>query len=56
MFDKYGDHLHTNFRGVFNFLRSEGYFVEVLGEPFTCFDASQYGTLLIVDPEEVHSA
>lgn len=22
------------------------------GEPYTCFDASQYGTLLIVDPEE----
>lgn len=22
------------------------------GSPFTCFDASQYGTLLIVDPEE----
>lgn len=23
-----------------------------LGSPFTCFDASLYGTLLIVDPEE----
>jgi membrane-bound transcription factor site-1 protease len=26
--------------------------VEVLGAPFTCFDASQYGTLLVVDAEE----
>lgn len=33
-------------------LRNAGYYVEVLGAPFTCFDASQYGTLLIVDPEE----
>ena len=25
---------------------------QVLGSDFTCFDASQYGTLLLVDPEE----
>jgi membrane-bound transcription factor site-1 protease len=24
----------------------------VLGHDFTCFDAKEYGTLLIVDPEE----
>ena len=24
----------------------------MLGVPYTCFDASLYGTLLIVDPEE----
>lgn len=29
-----------------------GYYVDVLGTPFTCFDAEQYGTLVIVDPEE----
>ena len=23
-----------------------------MGQPYTCFDASQYGTLLVVDPEE----
>jgi len=33
-------------------LRSKGYFVEVLGTPFTCFDATQYGVLLLVDLEE----
>ena len=27
-------------------------FFKVLGQAYTCFDASQYGTLLIVDPEE----
>ena len=29
-----------------------GYYIEVLGSPFTCFDAGQYGTLMIVDAEE----
>lgn len=38
-----GDHIHTNFRDMYQHLRSMGYFVEVLGSPFTCFDASQYG-------------
>ncbi|XP_051726643.1 LOW QUALITY PROTEIN: membrane-bound transcription factor site-1 protease [Ctenopharyngodon idella] len=47
-----GDHIHTNFRDMYQHLRSNGYFVEVLGAPITCFDASQYGTLLMVDSEE----
>ena len=33
-------------------LRSAGYFVEVLGSPLTCMDASQYGALLLVDLED----
>lgn len=32
-----------------------GYHVEILTEPFTCFDASNYGALLIVDPEDYFS-
>uniref|UniRef100_W5MI11 Membrane-bound transcription factor site-1 protease n=1 Tax=Lepisosteus oculatus TaxID=7918 RepID=W5MI11_LEPOC len=47
-----GDHIHTNFRDMYQHLRSMGYFLEVLGAPLTCFDASQYGTLLMVDSEE----
>lgn len=47
-----GDHIHTNFRDLYQHLRDTGYYIEVLGTPFTCFDASQYGTLLIIDPEE----
>ncbi|KAJ8943939.1 hypothetical protein NQ314_009603 [Rhamnusium bicolor] len=47
-----GDHIHTNFKDMYQNLRNTGYYVEVLGSPLTCFDASQYGTLLIVDPEE----
>ena len=29
-----------------------GFFVDILMGPFSCFDASRYGTLLIADPEE----
>ncbi|XP_072169129.1 membrane-bound transcription factor site-1 protease-like [Diadema setosum] len=47
-----GDHIHTNFKDMYERLRAAGFYVEVLGAPFTCFDAKQYGTLLVVDPEE----
>ncbi|XP_058460840.1 membrane-bound transcription factor site-1 protease isoform X2 [Malaya genurostris] len=46
------DHIHTNFKDMYTHLRNAGYYVEVLGGPFTCFNSSNYGTLLIVDPEE----
>ena len=46
-----GDHPHTNFHPVFNALRDNGYYVEVLGSSMTCFDASQYGTLVLADTE-----
>ncbi|XP_055625607.1 membrane-bound transcription factor site-1 protease isoform X2 [Toxorhynchites rutilus septentrionalis] len=46
------DHIHTNFKDMYTHLRNAGYYMEVLGAPFTCFDSSLYGTLLIVDPEE----
>ncbi|XP_020286864.1 membrane-bound transcription factor site-1 protease isoform X2 [Pseudomyrmex gracilis] len=47
-----GDHIHTNFKEMYQHLRNAGYYLEVLGHPFTCFNARNYGTLLIVDPEE----
>ena len=37
---------------MYQHLKTNGYYVEVLGSPYTCFDASHYGTLLVVDPEE----
>lgn len=46
------DHIHTNFKDMYTHLRSSGYYIEVLGESFNCFNASNYGTLMIVDPEE----
>ncbi|VDP78756.1 unnamed protein product [Echinostoma caproni] len=50
--DWLGDHMHTNLRDLYTHLRKANYFVEILSEPFTCFDANNYGTLLLVDPEE----
>ena len=44
------DHPHTNYRSLFTQLRQLGYYVEILGSDWTCFDASQYGVLMIVDP------
>ena len=29
-----------------------GYHIEILTDPFTCFDALNYGAILIVDPED----
>eukprot|EP01105_Mastigella_eilhardi_P000858 TRINITY_DN1102_c0_g1_i4.p1 TRINITY_DN1102_c0_g1~~TRINITY_DN1102_c0_g1_i4.p1 ORF type:complete len:637 (-),score=164.77 TRINITY_DN1102_c0_g1_i4:1888-3798(-) len=51
-FDWNGDHPHTNMRELYAHLRGLGYFVDVLGEPLTCFDANNYGALLLVDPED----
>ena len=39
--DWHGDHPHTNYHDMFNALRAAGWFLEVLGSPLTCFDASQ---------------
>ena len=39
--DWHGDHPHTNYHDLYNAMRSGGYFLEVLGSPLTCFDASQ---------------
>uniref|UniRef100_A0A1I8PQQ8 Uncharacterized protein n=2 Tax=Stomoxys calcitrans TaxID=35570 RepID=A0A1I8PQQ8_STOCA len=47
-----GDHIHTNFRDLYHHLRNRGYYIDVLGAPYTCFNASEYGSLLIIDPEE----
>uniref|UniRef100_A0A7N0ZYW1 Uncharacterized protein n=1 Tax=Kalanchoe fedtschenkoi TaxID=63787 RepID=A0A7N0ZYW1_KALFE len=50
--DWHGDHLHTNYHLMYNMLRDAGYFIETLGSPLTCFDARQYGTLMLVDLED----
>ncbi|KAA0195023.1 Membrane-bound transcription factor site-1 protease, partial [Fasciolopsis buskii] len=50
--DWLGDHMHTNLRDLYIHLRKANYFVEILTAPYTCFDAYQYGALLVIDPEE----
>eukprot|EP00762_Andalucia_godoyi_P002506 ANDGO_02704.mRNA.1 Subtilisin-like protease SBT6.1 len=54
MMDWSGDHPLTNYRHFFSSLRSS-YFVELLRTPLTCFNASDYGSLIIVDPEDQFS-
>ena len=39
-------------RPTYDLLVSKGYSVEILRSPWTCFDATLYHALLIVDPEE----
>ena len=45
--DWHGDHPHTNFHDLYNAMRTGGYFLEILGSPLTCFDASQVGNRLL---------
>jgi len=53
--DWHGDHPHTNFHGMYDALIDNGYYLEILTGPFTCFDASLYAAILIVDAEEEYS-
>lgn len=52
MLDRHGDHPYTNFRSLFNKLLDAGYYVDVLGSDWTCFEAEDYGALLMVDLED----
>ena len=54
-YDWLGDHPFTNFIDVFHTLRSKGYYLEILRGTFECYDARNYGILMIVDPEETYS-
>ena len=50
-YDWHGDSPFTNFIGLFVYLRSLGYHLEILQEPLTAIDPNDYSALLIVDPE-----
>ncbi len=56
LLDWNADHLYTNFHLLFSELVLLGYSVEVLGADYTCFDASKYGVLLLVDAEDEYMA
>jgi hypothetical protein len=53
--DMHGDHLYTNYRGLFHALRDSGYFVEIASESLLCVQAKNYGALLLVDSEDEFS-
>ena len=47
-----GDHPFNNYARLFRDIRAAGMYLEILHGDWTCFDASGYGTLLLVDSEE----
>ena len=47
-----GDHPHTNYRDAFNFLTSQGYYVEILSDDCTTFDGTLYSAILLIDVED----
>jgi membrane-bound transcription factor site-1 protease len=54
--DWHADHAHTNFHEAFDALIHAGFFIEILTTDFTCFDANNYGVLLLIDSEEEYFA
>ena len=36
---------------MYDALRDRGYYLEILGSPLTCFDAAEYGAIMLVDSE-----
>ena len=52
MLDWFGDHIHTNFHSLYDSLRDNGFFVEVLSTDFSCIDPSLYSAVMIVDAED----
>ncbi|KAG7391689.1 Membrane-bound transcription factor site-1 protease [Phytophthora pseudosyringae] len=52
LMDVAGDHPHTNYHQMWNFLTSEGFFVEILPFEYSCLDLGKYGVVMVVDPEE----
>jgi membrane-bound transcription factor site-1 protease len=51
-FDFAGDSIYTNFHDLYVKLRSMGYYIEILRECFLCFNAKDYGTIIVLDSEE----
>lgn len=52
LLDAAGDHPHTNFHQLWNFLRHEGFYVDILPFEYSCLPLGRYGVLLLADPEE----
>lgn len=52
LLDSAGDHPHTNYHQLWNFLVDKGYSVEILPFELSCVKLEQYGVVMVVDPEE----
>lgn len=52
LLDSAGDHPHTNFHQLWNFLIDQGFFIEILPFELSCVKLEQYGVVMMIDPEE----
>eukprot|EP01084_Bolivina_argentea_P145010 254291_1 len=52
MLDWFGDHLHTNYHTLYDFIKDKGYFIEILRSDYSCINSTLYSTLIIVDSED----
>jgi membrane-bound transcription factor site-1 protease len=52
--DWLGDHPFTNLKPTYAAFLAAGYYVEILRDPWTCFDAKNYHALILYDPEEAY--
>ena len=50
-----GDHIFTNYVHLHQKLIESGFYIEVLSENFGCFEAKNYKTLMLIDPEDYFS-
>ena len=50
-YDWKGDHLFTNYVSLYKYLSTKGFIVEILNEPLTCFNATEFNALMLIDPE-----
>ena len=51
-YDWKGDHPLTNYVSLYSYLTLNGFIVEFLSEPLTCFNSEEYGSLLLIDTEK----
>jgi len=52
LYEWHGDHLFTNYQGMHARLVQLGYHMEILTQSWSCFDATNYKTLMIIDIED----
>ncbi len=47
-----GDSIYTNLQELAHQLHKANYFVEVLSQPYTCIESSNYKVLIVFDIED----
>ncbi|OAF69513.1 hypothetical protein A3Q56_02734 [Intoshia linei] len=55
IFDSFCDHIHTNFKGFYGYLRGNGYYVESFYQKKINFNPQLYSVLILIDVEREFS-